>query len=48
MRFLSNVLGELLKRSGAVKRSLDELLLEAQREGVLIPAGEQAAPAAKS
>ena len=48
VRFLSNVLGELLKRSGAVKRSLDELLLEAQREGVLIPAGEQAAPAAKS
>lgn len=48
VRFLSNVLGELLKRSGAVKRSLDELLLEAQREGVLIPAGEPAAPAAKS
>jgi len=45
VRFLANVLGELLKRSGAVKRSLDELLLESQREGVLVPAGE--APAAK-
>jgi class 3 adenylate cyclase len=42
VRFLANVLGELLKRSGAVKRSLDELLLEAEKEGVLIPAGSGA------
>ncbi|NUN49391.1 MAG: AAA family ATPase [Candidatus Brocadiae bacterium] len=40
VRFLGRVLGELLKRSGAVKRSLDELLVEAGREGVIVPAGE--------
>ena len=40
VRFLSRVLGELLKRSGAVTRSLDEILLETQREGVLIPADQ--------
>ncbi|GIK51815.1 MAG: AAA family ATPase [Planctomycetaceae bacterium] len=40
VRFLSRVLGELLKRSGAVTRSLDEILLETQREGVLVPADE--------
>ncbi len=38
VRFLSRVLGELLKRSGKVTRSLEELLLESEREGVLIPA----------
>jgi class 3 adenylate cyclase len=48
VRFLANVLGELLKRSGAVKRSLDDLLLESQREGVLIPADGAPAGAAKT
>ncbi|MEK7468034.1 MAG: adenylate/guanylate cyclase domain-containing protein [Planctomycetota bacterium] len=48
VRFLANVLGELLKRSGAVKRSLDDLLLESQREGVLIPADGPQTAAAKS
>ncbi|MCE9583426.1 MAG: AAA family ATPase [Planctomycetes bacterium] len=48
VRFLGKVLGELLKRSGAVKRSLDELLLESQREGVLVPAGEEQGAAAKT
>lgn len=48
VRFLSRVLGELLKRSGKVSRSLEELLLESEKEGVLIPAeraegGEEAA-----
>ncbi|MCC6465671.1 MAG: AAA family ATPase [Planctomycetes bacterium] len=38
VRFLTRVLGELLKRSGKVSRSLEELLLEAEKEGVLIPA----------
>lgn len=38
VRFLSRVLGELLKRSGKVSRSLEELLLESEKEGVLIPA----------
>lgn len=38
VRFLSRVLGELLKRSGKVSRSLEELLVEAEKEGVLIPA----------
>lgn len=38
VRFLARVLGELLKRSGAVKRSLDEILLEAEKEGVLVAA----------
>lgn len=38
VRFLTRVLGELLKRSGAVTRPLEELLLEAEKEGVLIPA----------
>lgn len=40
VRFLSRVLGELLKRSGKVNRSLDELLLESEKEGVLIPADD--------
>ncbi|KAF0246918.1 MAG: hypothetical protein FD180_277 [Planctomycetota bacterium] len=48
VRFLANVLGELLKRSGAVKRSLDDLLLESQREGVLVPASGPQEPAAKT
>lgn len=38
VRFLSRVLGELLKRSGKVSRSLEELLIESEKEGVLIPA----------
>lgn len=38
VRFLSRVLGELLKRSGKVNRSLEELLVESEKEGVLIPA----------
>ena len=38
VRFLSRVLGELLKRSGTVSRSLEELLIESEKEGVLIPA----------
>lgn len=47
VRFLSRVLGELLKRSGAVTRSLDEILLETQREGVLIPADQAPGTAEK-
>ena len=47
VRFLSRVLGELLKRSGAVTRSLDEILLETQREGVLIPADQAPGAAEK-
>jgi class 3 adenylate cyclase len=38
VRFLSRVLGELLERSGKVNRSLEELLVESEKEGVLIPA----------
>jgi predicted ATPase len=38
VRFLSRVLGELLERSGKVSRSLEELLIESEKEGVLVPA----------
>jgi predicted ATPase len=40
VRFLTKVLAELLKRSGAITRPLDELLAEAEREGIFVPAGE--------
>ncbi|MEE9311347.1 MAG: adenylate/guanylate cyclase domain-containing protein [Planctomycetota bacterium] len=38
VRFLSSVLGELMKRSGKVNRPIEELLAECEREGVLVPA----------
>lgn len=37
-RFLSQALGELLNRSGKVSRGLEELLIESEREGVLVNA----------
>lgn len=38
VRFLSSVLGELMKRSGKVNRPIEELLAECEKEGVLVPA----------
>ena len=37
-RFLSRVLGELLERSGKVTRTMEDLLLESEQEGVILPA----------